>query len=32
MERDPLLFWKGLSAILFAALLIALAVLVIGKH
>src|SRR5262249_49917895 len=32
MERDPLLFWKCLSAILFAALLVALAVLALGKH
>ena len=32
MQRDPLLFWKGLSAILFASLLVALAVLVLGKH
>ena len=34
IERDPLLFWKCLSAILFVALLIALALLVMhyGKH
>jgi hypothetical protein len=34
IERDPLLFWKCLSAILFAALLIVLALLVMhyGKH
>ena len=32
IERDPLPFWKCLSAILFAALLAALAVLVLGKH
>jgi serine/threonine protein phosphatase PrpC/ribosomal protein L39E len=32
IERDPLLFWKSLSAILFVALLVTLAVLVLGKH
>jgi hypothetical protein len=34
IERDPLLFWKCLSAILFVALLIVLALLVMhyGKH
>jgi len=32
IERDPLLFWKGLSAVLFAVLLVVLAVLVLGKH
>jgi len=32
IEHDPLLFWKSLSAILFVALLVALAVLVLGKH
>lgn len=32
IERDPLLFWKCLSAILFVALLIALALLQFGKH
>ena len=32
MERDPLLFWKCLSAIFFVALLIALALLQFGKH
>lgn len=34
MERDPLLFWKSLSAILFVALLIALALLILqmGRH
>jgi len=32
IERDPLLFWKCLSAILFVALLIALALFQFGKH
>jgi serine/threonine protein phosphatase PrpC/ribosomal protein L39E len=32
IEHDPLLFWKSLSAILFVALLVAVAVLVLGKH
>jgi serine/threonine protein phosphatase PrpC len=32
IERDPLLFWKSLSAILFTALMVALAALVLGKH
>ena len=32
IERDPLLFWKCLSAILFVALLITLALLQFGKH
>jgi serine/threonine protein phosphatase PrpC len=33
IERDPLLFWKCLSAILFAALMVALALLVMqGRH
>jgi len=31
IERDPLLFWKGLSAILFVLFLTALALLVIGR-
>jgi serine/threonine protein phosphatase PrpC len=32
IERDPLLFWKSLSAILFGVLMLALAALVLGKH
>ena len=32
IERDPLLFWKCLSAILFAAVLIVSALLILGKH
>ena len=32
LERNPVLFWKSLSAILFVALLIALALLQFGKH
>ena len=34
IERDPLLFWKCLSAILFGAFLIVLALLIVhyGKH